>query len=255
MMNYRTIKIRIEGPVCFLKFARPAANNTINDLMIEECLHALKLHEESMTVLVLEGSPDVFCLGADFNVIKQEYKESQQLDHNPEPLYKLWLKIATGEFISIAHVQGKVNSGGMGFVSACDIVLADDKAQFSLSELLFGLLPACVLPFLIRKVGFQKAQYLTLMTKPFSVEYALQCGLVDAYEQNSDSLLRKHLLRLKYLPKKGIGRYKRYMNSLNDFLQQSKSLALEANQEVFADADNLRGIVKYVETGELPFTR
>jgi polyketide biosynthesis enoyl-CoA hydratase PksH len=252
-MSYQTIRVRTEGSVCFLQLFRPEANNTINDLLIRECLHAIGEHEASVTVLVLEGNPEIFCLGADFTAIQNQVAESGTIDNNPGPMYDLWLKLATGPFISIAHVQGKVNAGGIGFVAACDVVLADENAQFSLSEMLFGLLPACVLPFLIRKTGFQKAQYLTLMTKPFPVQHAFECGLVDAFEKNSAALVRKHLLRLRHVPKKGIIRYKRYMNDLNDLIQHARPLAIEANNEVFNDADNLNGIFRYVRTGELPY--
>ncbi len=46
---------------------------------------------------------------------------------------------------------------------------------------------------------------------------------------------------------------KRYMNSLHDSLPQSKSLALEANKEVFSDSHNLKGIFRYIETGQFPW--
>ena len=177
----------------------------------------------------------------------------QQREQNPEPLYDLWVKLATGPYITISHVRGKANAGGVGFVAASDIVLADQTAQFSLSELLFGLFPACVLPFLIRRIGFQKAHYLTLMTKPVSVQQAHAWGLVDAYEAQSESLLRKHLLRLRRLSKTGIRRYKRYMNGLHDSLLQSKSLAVAANKEIFSEPRNLQGIFRYVETGQFPW--
>src|SRR5439155_22787849 len=95
------------------------------------------------------------------------------------PLYDLLLQLETGSYITLSHVQGKANAGGIDIVAACDIVLADHAAQFSLSELLFGLFPACVLPFLIRRVGFQKAHYMTLMTQPISAQRAHTWGLVD----------------------------------------------------------------------------
>ena len=177
----------------------------------------------------------------------------QKSEQNPEPLYDLWLKLATGPYITISHVRGKANAGGVGFVAASDIVIASQDAQFSLSELLFGLFPACVLPFLIRRIGFQKAHYLTLMTQPISSQQAHTWGLVDVCDAQSDSLLRKHLLRLRCLSKTGIVRYKRYMNGLYDSLLQSKSLALEANHEVFSDTRNLDGIFRYIEKGKLPW--
>lgn len=252
-MSYQTIRVRWQEPVCFLQLYRPESNNTINSRLIEECRQALELCEESITVVVLEGLPEVFCFGADFQEMHRQMASGLQNEQRPEPLYELWLKLATGPYITISHVRGKANAGGVGFAAASDMVLADETAQFSLSELLFGLLPACVLPFLIRRIGYQKANYLTLMTQPVSVQQAHHWGLVDACEVQSEALLRKHLLRLRRLPKAGISRYKRYMNQLDASLQQSKSFALAANLEVFSDSRNRERIYRYVETGHFPW--
>lgn len=251
--EYQTIRVRLDGPVCTLQLHRPDANNTINELMAEECLDFLKSHRDSIRILVLEGLPEVFCFGADFQAIDENLSSGGGKGGTPEVLYEVWLQLATGPFISVAHVRGKVNAGGVGFVAACDIVVADESAVFSLSELLFGLMPACVLPFLIRRTGFQRAHYMTLMTQPFSVQQAESWGLVDAWEANSQQLLRRHLLRLRRLSKTGIERYKRYMNVLNDSLRSRKADALAANFEVFADHENLARISRFVEDGTFPW--
>ncbi len=252
-MNYQTIKVRFQGSICFLQLYRPEANNTINDRMIDECRDVLSQCEESVTVVVLEGTPEVFCFGADFQDIRDKSSNGRLNEQDPEPLYDLWLKLATGPYISIAHVRGKVNAGGVGFVAACDIVLADETVQFSLSELLFGLFPACVMPFLIRRIGFQKAHYLTLTTQPIAIQLAHAWGLVDAHDAQSETLLHRHLLRLRRISKSGIVRYKRYVNGLHELIVQCKSDAIAANQEVFSDPGNIRGIVRYVETGQFPW--
>ncbi len=49
-------------------------------------------------------------------------------------------------------------------MAACDIVVCKTGVSFSLSELLFGLMPACVLPFVVRRTGVARAHYMTLMT-------------------------------------------------------------------------------------------
>ena len=254
-MNYQALKVRYQEPVCFLQFYRPQANNTINDCLVEECHDVLSRCEESMKVVVLEGLPEVFCFGADFQGMAREMADGQPGELDPQPLYDLWLKLATGPYITISHVRGKANAGGVGFAAASDIVLADTAAQFSLSELLFGLFPACVLPFLIRRLGFQKAHYMSLMTWPVPVRQAQDWGLVDAYDEQSETLVRKHLLRLRCLSKKGISRYKRYMSELYPWLLQHKSAALAANREVFSDPHNLQGIFRYVETGQFPWEK
>jgi polyketide biosynthesis enoyl-CoA hydratase PksH len=258
-MTYQTIRVRLQQPICVVQFARPTVGNTINAQLIEECHEVLTscetgpAGEAPITVIVLEGSPEVFCLGADFQGMHADLSAGTSVDHRPDRLYDLWLKLATGPFVTVAHVRGKVNAGGLGFVAASDIVLADQSAQFSLSEMLFGLFPACVLPFLIRRIGVQRAHYLTLMTKPMTVQEAYHWGLVDAHDADSASLLHRHLLRLRRLSKTSIARYKRYMHDLVDSLRRTRPLALEANQEVFSDPDNIKGIVRFVEQGKFPW--
>lgn len=249
--NYQTIRVRWENDVCFLQLYRPNDKNMINDVLVKECTHVIKECESMAKVVILEGLDECFCFGADLGAMAQE--DFQTLSSNPEPLYNLWLQLARGSFVSIAHVRGQANAGGMGFAVSCDLVLADQTARFSLSELLFGLMPACVLPFLIRRVGFQKAHAMTLTTKPVGVKDALALGLVDGWEENSSALVHKYLSRLKCLNKTAITRYKRYMNSLDTLLEESKDRALAANMEVSIDMGNISRITRYIKTGKFPW--
>lgn len=252
--SYETIRVKEEGEILYIQIYRPSAQNAINDRMIEEMSQALDRFQDSAKIIVLEGLPEVFCFGADFQSIKRDLVSgNQNAPQDPAPLYDLWLKLATGPFISIAHVRGKANAGGIGFVAACDLVLSDDKAVFSLSEMLFGLMPACVLPFLIRRMGVAKSNYMTLTTQPVPAPQARDWGLVDSIESDSENLLRKQLLRLRRLSKQSIVRYKAYIKSLDDSLSSSRSKALKANVEVFSDQQILQSIAHYVKTGEFPW--
>jgi len=255
VVTYETIKVQFQESICFLQIDRPQADNTISSQLVAECNDVLSACEESTTVIVLSGSPEVFCLGADFKAIAGASKKAHERDGGPGPLYDLWLRLATGPYVTISHVRGKANAGGVGFVAASDIVLADETAQFSLSELLFGLYPACVLPFLIRRVGFQKAHYLTLMTQPISAKQACEWGLVDEYEPLSEALLRRRLRQLRRLSKVAIRRYKTYMSRISAPLQDLKAPAVAANLEIFSDAGNLQAITRYVERGVFPWEK
>jgi len=253
VVSHETLKVRFQDSICFVQIDRPQANNTINQRLIAELTEVIETCERDSSVVVLSGLPEVFCFGADFNETHNGARHGTEPSHGPEALYELWLKLATGPFISIAHVRGKTNAGGIGFVAASDLVLADDTATFSLSELLFGVIPACVLPFLIRRAGFQKAHYLTLTTQPVPVQQAHAWGIVDAWEPRSESLLHKHLLRLRRLSKTAITRYKRYMAELDGSLERLKQPAIAVNRTVFSDPKNLEGIVRYVEKGLFPW--
>ncbi len=263
-MTYRTIRVRSDGAVSHLQIHRPEANNTINSELIAECCDALTAIERDATVLVLEGLPEVFCFGADFSGIRDAYVASEApVDTEAEAeaeatagaaeLYDLWQRIATGPFISIAHVRGQANAGGVGFVAACDIVIADQTARFSLSELLFGLYPACVLPFLARRIGLQRANYMTVTTQPIDVEQAASWGLVDAWHTKSEGLLHRQLLRLRRLSRLSVAHYKSYVGKLGASLGATRSLAIQNNESMNQLPGVAEGIARYVETGRFPW--
>jgi polyketide biosynthesis enoyl-CoA hydratase PksH len=251
--RYEVVRVRFDEDICFVQMHRPEAGNAINDRLVSELHDVLDACTGSVKIVVLEGLPEVFCAGADFGEIQARVDGGAGQQQDPGPLYDLWHRLASGPYVTVAHVRGRANAGGVGFVAACDIVLADHKATFSLSELLFGLMPACVLPFLARRVGFAKANYMTLGTQPVSAAQALEWGLVDACEESSENLVRKQLLRLRRLDKDGIARYKRYAAGLDAELRSSRAAALEANIEVFADPRNLQMIARYVRTGRFPW--
>jgi polyketide biosynthesis enoyl-CoA hydratase PksH len=257
LSGLRTLRVRFQDSVCFVQIHRPEAGNTISDELVAEMHQVLTVCESVATVLVLGGSPEVFCAGADFKALASAPAAAHEDEDDTDrgPLYDLWLRMLDAPFIVVSHVRGKANAGGIGFVAASDIVLADETAQFSLSELLFGLYPAMVLPFLVRRVGAQRAHYLTLMTQPFSAAQACEWGLVDAFEPRSEALLRRHLLRLSRLSRTAIRRYKKYMSGLSSALSEQKPRAVAANKEVFSDPENLAAITRYVERGVFPWER
>ncbi|TDR44824.1 polyketide biosynthesis enoyl-CoA hydratase PksH [Tahibacter aquaticus] len=251
--HLETLKVRIEESVCYLQFHRPEANNAISAQLVAECSQVLDACEPAVSIVVLSGLPDVFCFGADFKEVTAGCAPVHAAYEGPGPMYDLWLRLATGPFVVISYVRGKANAGGLGFIGASDIVLADESAQFSLSELLFGLYPACVLPFLMRRIGFQKAHYLTLNAQAITAKNALDWGLVDACEAQGEPLLRRHVMRLRRLSRTALARYKSYASQLGPPLAAGRDAAVAGNLEVFTDEQNLRAIARYVQDGLFPW--
>lgn len=253
-MNLSTLNIEIDNKICYIQIFRPNDKNSINKEVIEDLNYVFEKYVTEITIFVISGTKEFFCNGSDLNEVNKDNKESQMTGESERNLYNIWLKMLSGPYIVISHVKGITNAGGIGFLAASDIVIADDTATFSLSELLFGLYPAMVLPFLIRKIGHQRAKYLTLITNKISVQQAYSWGLVDAYDKNSDLLLKKHLMRLKCLRKDAIYNYKKYMNKITDSLENEiADIALNENKKIFLDEDNINSIKRYVEDGLLPW--
>ncbi len=252
-MDLETIEVRTRENICFVRFISDSQKNCISDSMIAELGVILDEYEESCNVIVLEGNESYFCFGADFDAIGKRVLDGVKTKENPASLFDLWNRMVNSPSIILSHVQGSVNAGGMGFVSASDIVIASNQATFSLSELLFGLMPAMVLPFLIRRVGYSKANYLAMTTKGISSETAYEWGLADVCSNHSTVLLRQTIARLAKIPKDGIRRYKRYCNSLNPITEEQRKRAIEANLEVFSDPVNIRRIANFSERGIYPW--
>src|SRR5690606_22127562 len=130
--GFDTLRVRLDDDICFIQLYRPNAGNAINDRMVTELDTVLAACEPAVKVVVLEGLPEVFCAGADFEEIRERVDGLAQDEAlGPGPLYDVWHRLAHGPYISIAHVRGRANAGGVGFVAACDVVLSDDKAVFS----------------------------------------------------------------------------------------------------------------------------
>ena len=79
----------------------------------------------------------------------------------------------------VCLVDGEVKAGGVGLAVACDIIVATERATFELGEVIFGLIPANVLPLLTLRVSPQKARSLVLSSRRISAREALHLDLVD----------------------------------------------------------------------------
>ena len=77
-MNYQTLKISYQDVVQRIQIYRPESNNSINSQLTMELLSAFQAAEaeEFVKVVILEGLPDVFCTGIDF----EEVAKGKQID-------------------------------------------------------------------------------------------------------------------------------------------------------------------------------
>jgi methylglutaconyl-CoA hydratase len=79
----------------------------------------------------------------------------------------------------VAAVQGRALGGGAGIATACDLVLAEESAQFGYPEVKIGFMPAIVMALLRRSVGEIRAFEILAMGDPFSATQAREFGMVN----------------------------------------------------------------------------
>jgi len=169
------------GSIATVTLDRPEVRNAFNDEVIAELtavFHELGDREE-IRCIVLAASGTAFCAGADLHWMKRMagYTHEQNMADAAALAYML-KAIYRCPKPTIARVQGDVYAGGTGLVAACDIAVSVDTAQYCLSEVKLGLIPATVSPYVLRAMGPRAAHRYFLTAERFSAAEALRIGFV-----------------------------------------------------------------------------
>ena len=156
MKSYKTIEFNITNRVGTLWLNRPEVHNAFNNVMLDEitsCIESVNDNND-IVCLVLRGKGKSFCAGADLkwmkdvagNTYDDNYQESLRLS-------KCFYTIYHCKKPTIAVVHGISLGGANGILSACDFAFCSDEATFSLSEVKIGIIPACISPYVIKRIG------------------------------------------------------------------------------------------------------
>ena len=199
--NYKTIKFELRGKVAWIIFNRPEVRNAFNNVMISEisALFGDINSRKDIRVVVLTGAGKAFCAGADLkwmgDVLNYSYEENLEDSNN---LAEMFFRINNCPFPTIARVDGPAIGGGCGLAAVCDIVIASNNALFSLSEVKLGLVPACISPYVIRRIGDKNAREYFLTGERLGIEKALAAGLVNeaVSEHELDAAVERRIKQL-----------------------------------------------------------
>jgi methylglutaconyl-CoA hydratase len=167
--------------VATLTLNRPEVHNAFDDHLIVELTARLRElnREHAIRVVVLAGNGKSFSAGADLNWMKRmaQYSEAENL-RDAVSLASLMHTLSEMAKPTVARVGGSAFGGGVGLVACCDIAIAARNAQFSLSEVRLGLIPAVISPFVIAAIGERQARRYFLTAERFDAAEALRIGLV-----------------------------------------------------------------------------
>jgi len=180
-MTFETLELKREGFLATVTLNRPDVRNAFNETTIAELTQVfLSLDSDpSVRVVVLAANGPAFCAGADLNWMKKmaDYTYEENLADAGQ-LAAMLSAIYHCSKPVIARVQGDCYAGGMGLLAACDIAVSVDTANFCLSEVKLGLIPATISPYVIRAMGEQAARRYFVTAERFSAQQAKACGLI-----------------------------------------------------------------------------
>jgi enoyl-CoA hydratase/carnithine racemase len=165
----------------------PVIHGTSLRAFAREFEHASRT--DGRRVVLVEGSNGIFCRGMDLmSVAEARDGTGPPPEHRAEleEFAACLLRIRRSPVPVIAIVDGEVLAGGVGIAAACDLVVATPRSTFGLSEILFGLVPAIILPLLLERMPAQKVRLWALEGLSHAASEAQKAGLIDVLAEPSE---------------------------------------------------------------------
>ncbi|MFT3848472.1 MAG: enoyl-CoA hydratase/isomerase family protein [Propionivibrio sp.] len=189
--SYQSIVTEIDDCVGIVTLNKEDRHNAFDQRLIDELTHALLAldADPAVRVVVLSAAGKSFCAGADLNWMKRAITNNAQENlHDAHAFARLMRTLNELSKPTIARVHGPAFGGGVGLIAACDIALATYDAQFALTEVKLGILPAVVAPYLMAAIGERQCRRYLLTAERFSAAEAYRIGLVHEIVPGNEEL-------------------------------------------------------------------
>lgn len=240
------VSVTEHGPVMRVRLTgTPPA---LSDVTVAAIHRALRVAEANpaVKVVVIQSDTDAFCTGMDF-----ADRTSNAADSSAR-FFSLLRRFTEVPLTVVSVVDGRATGGGVGLAAASDLVLAGPQAEFILPEAIWGLLPCCVLPFLIRRIGFQAAYAMALTTLPVDAQQAHRIGLADEVCADSGPVLRRLVARTGRISRDTIAGLKDYAAVLHPIASGVEQDAIRRLATLLATSDVQRKLDAFRSDGLFP---
>ncbi|TGD90817.1 enoyl-CoA hydratase/isomerase family protein [Mycolicibacterium sp. CH28] len=181
MSDYQTLSFEQTGPTARVVLNRPDAANGMNDVMTRELADvAARCDAPQTKAVVLTGAGRFFCAGGDLKAMA-----ASPLGPGPfvqgiaDDLHRAISLFARMDAVLITAVNGAAAGAGFSLAAAGDLVLAADRASFTMAYTKAGLSPdGSASYYLPRIIGVRRTQELMLTNRTLSAAEAADWGLV-----------------------------------------------------------------------------
>ncbi|WP_423840602.1 enoyl-CoA hydratase-related protein [Vibrio mytili] len=167
--------------VATITLNRTAKHNAFDACMIDLLIHRLDYLalRNDVRCLVLRSNGEHFSSGADLSWMKSMANSTRQQNFaDAQNLARLMETLDTFPQPTIAVVQGSAFGGALGLICCSDIAIASTNANFCLSEVKLGIVPATISPYVMRAMGNRQARRYILSGEVISSSDAERFGIV-----------------------------------------------------------------------------
>ena len=181
----KTVLVEIADGIAWVTLNRPEKRNAINPELCTEMLAVLDALEpdQRVGVVVLTGAGNSYCAGMD---LKEFFRASDGLSAEERAAFTRasaawqWRRLTYYMKPTIAMVNGWCFGAGFNSVVACDLAIAANEAEFGLSEINWGMIPAGnVLKATVSTMNRRDSLYYTMTGETFTGKKAAGMGFVN----------------------------------------------------------------------------
>jgi enoyl-CoA hydratase/carnithine racemase len=209
--------------------------------------------DEDVRVVCLTGAGDrAFCSGADLGGAVAD--GGQDAFKNYADLLK---RLAGFTKPTVAKVNGYCLAGGMGFMLACDIVIARSDAKFGTPEVNVGLFPMMIGALIFRNVLRKKAMEMVLLGEKLTADKAVEMGLItrSVAPEELDEKVRAVLQTLAAKSPIGLKMGKQAFYAMGGMpFEEALDFLSGRLGQVIATDDAREGIMAFIEKRKPVFT-
>ncbi|MEK3904688.1 enoyl-CoA hydratase-related protein [Paenibacillus sp. FSL R7-0179] len=261
VMDYQAIAVSHLGDGLYsIRLSRPGSRNSLSAVLVSELLAALGRLEalDGCKAIVLEGTGGYFCTGMNFQAFVDGEAAGGSADSGAPPsadFMQLLKRLGNLSRMVIAKTDGQVLAGGIGLMAACDYVIATPRSTFALPEAIWGLVPALVSPYLIRRTGYWQAYKMTLTTLPLSAEEALGCRLADEVTDTPDAAVQRLYRRISRISPQTVREIKGYFREMWIINERMEKAAVAEIDKLTASPEVRENIQNYVRYQRFPWEK
>lgn len=176
-----SVNYSVSGSTATVTLDFPDTRNAINRALLEGISDGLSRAggDDSVRSIVLTHTGSVFCAGADLREASAPTTGSTAGPTGAGSLNSVFRELLTCDKPVIAAVHGHVRAGGMGFVAACDSVVAGPRASFGLTEVRIGVVAAMISPLVLARIGDRTAADWLLRARSITPDEAEAAGFIS----------------------------------------------------------------------------
>lgn len=257
-MSDQPILVQREGGIATLTLNRPASRNLLDmemALALRASFDAVAI-DPSVRAVVLQAAGKHFMVGGDVNwfhgLLGAEPTERRRhLNRMIDEVHGTIVRIRSMDKPVLAAVRGAAAGFGFSLMAACDLVVADRTAFFTLAYSGLGASPDGGSTYsLPRLLGPKRAMEMALLNERLDAARAQELGLINRVVEAAelDALVAELAGRLAAGPTLAFARTKRL---LNESLEHSLADQLQAEERGFLESsltdDFAEGVRAFVE--------